>query len=630
MNRAERIGLACALLGALLIRVLLVYSLRDQPYFQTPVVDSASFDRRAVQIAAGDPAADRAFFQDPLYAYFLAAFYTCFGRDLLAVRLLQALLGTFGLWMLFEGVRRLWGWRAGMAALLIGGFSKTLIFFDAMLLKDFLGVIALEGAVLCYALSSRWKWAGLGLCLGVGSLVRGNLLLLVPAAALCLLIQRERRAALLLAAGALLAILPATIRNAVVAGEFVPVTTHAGVNLYIGNNPENASGRYRPPSFLRAATPEAEEEDFRLEAERRLRRPLKPGEVDRYWRGEALSHIAGHPGEFAAVTLKRALMLLSSYEIPDDHDPYFMARFSWILRLPLFTFGLFTLPLAAAGFYLAWQERPRPHLLYVLAGAYAASIAIFFIFGRYRLPLVPLLLAFAGFAVARFPKLLEWRLRAVPRTAAGVFAAVLLVSNLPLPAALAGHRDFRTAHRNLGLYYLEQNHPAEAVTEFEEAARLNPEYLKDPAYVWTLGLACEKAGQAPKAAELFGRAAGLDRESAEAPYRAGLIYFHEGMHTRAAEWLAETLRRDPAFTAAAAPLAEALRRSKQLPEALEVLDAALLRAPKDPALRLARGTLYLELSMWGEAAAEAGVLLQQRPDDPEAKRLLEAARRRAR
>jgi tetratricopeptide (TPR) repeat protein len=623
----ERLGLLAVLAAALALRVLLVLSLRDAPYFDVPIVDAAAFDRWAVRIAAGDPAADRAYFQDPLYAYFLAAFYKIWGRDFLAVRLLQALLGTLGLGLLFEAVRRWKGYRPAFAALVVAAFSKSLLFFDALLLKDFLGVLAMEAALFCLVLERRWKWIALGACLGAGALVRGNFLLLIPAAAVALLCMRDPRGALGVCLGAALAVLPATVRNAVVAGEFAPVTTHAGVNLYIGNNPDNTSGRYRPPPFLSAATPEAEDKDFRAEAERRARRPLSAAEADRWWRDEALSYIAGHPGTFVAVTLKRLLLLVSSHEIPDDHDPYFMARWSWVLRLPLFTFGLFTFPLAAAGLYLAWLEKPKPLLAAALCAVYAASVALFFVFGRYRLPLVPLLASFAGFALVRFLELRAKGFSAVPRRAALVFVAAFLASNVPLPASVAGHRDFRTAHRNLGVYWMEQDRPADAAREFEAAAKLDPDFLVDPAFVWTLGLAYEKAGRAPEAAEAFRNAARLDLRSPEAPYRAGLVYFHEGMHERAVELLRETLRRDPRFAAAALPLAESLRRLRRPDEALEALEVG---ADTDAARRLKRAEIYLDLSMWEPAEQEARAAAELRPGDADVARVLDAARRRQR
>jgi tetratricopeptide (TPR) repeat protein len=626
----ERAGLIGVLAAAFLLRVLLVLSLRGQPYFDTPIVDSAAYDEWAVKIAKESFWGDRAFYQDPLYPYGLGLFYKVFGRDFLWVRIAQAAVGTFGLWMLFEAVRRFLGYRTAIVALVLAAFYKTFLFYDTAILKEFLGAVAIEAALLMWAMDWKYKALAFGAALGVGTLVRGNLLLLAVAAAGFLAVRREWKPAGLVVAGALLCILPATIRNAAVAHDFVLTTSQFGPNLYTGNNPENVTGRYRPPSFLVAGAPEYEEPGFRKEAERIAGHPLKASEIDAYWRGRALSYIGSNFGTFVGVTAKRALMLLNGFEVPDNYNIPFMARFSWVLRAPLFTFGLFVAPLAAAGLYLSWPERGKFAMHYVLLGAYFGSILFFFVFGRYRLPIVPLLIVFAAHAVVKTLELRGVGMTAVPKTAAIVFAVALVLVNLPLPESIGGYRDFRTAHHNLGYYYFTHDRPAEAAAEFESASKLNPELLKDPAFAWRLGEAYEKAGQAPKALEKYRDAVRLDRESPEAPYRVGRLYFDEAMYDRAAEMFAETLRRDPKFPGAAVTLAESFRRLRRFDAALEVLDASSRQLPSDWGLRLKKAEIYRELGMWKETLQAAEDVLRLHPDQPSATQLRDEARKKLR
>ena len=630
MTTRERIGLGVALAGALALRILLVVSLEGKPFFYTPIVDAAAFDRWATDIATRSFIGDHVFFQDPLYAYGLGVFYKVAGHNLLAARIVQAVIGTLGLWMLFEAVRRFLGYRTAIVALAIGALYKTFIFYDAMILKDFLGVVAVEGALLCWSLGSKWRWLAFGATLALGSLVRGNMMLLIVAAAGFLAIRREWKSAGLTLAGALAMIAPVTIRNAAVGGEFVVSTSHFGVNLFIGNNPENTTGRYRPPVFLREATPEFEESDFRLEAERLNHREMKPAEVDRYWRGRAVEYIAGNPGTFLGVTIKRLLMLLSAFEIPDDHNMYFMERFSWVLRLPLVTFGLLVLPLAAAGIYLSWSERDRFAMLYLLLGAYALSIVFFFIFGRYRLPMVPILILFAAHAIVKTAQLVNWRMSAVPKTAAAVFVITAILVNVPLPEAVAGHRDFRVAHRNLGVYYRDDNRPLDAAREFEEAARLNPDYFSDESFVLVLAECYEKGGDVPRALETYRRLLEINTRDPRIPYRAGMIYFGEKLFERATEMFEETVRRDKAFGAAYEPLAESYRRQRKFDQSRDALDRGAAEMPQDWSIRLRRAELYRELSMWKEALASAEEALKLKPGQPQALRLRDEARQRLR
>lgn len=648
MSKREGLVAAGILAAAFLARVLLVLSLRGQPYFDTPIVDSAAYDRWAVEIATRDFWGSRAFYQDPLYPYGLGVFYKIFGRDFLWVRIVQSAIGTAGLWMLFEGTRRLLGVRTALVALVLGAFYKTFLFYDTALLKEFLGAVLIEAAFLAWTFTvppapgespgpkppgkfgGLAAWLGLGAALGLGTLVRGNLLFVAVAAAALRAFRRDWKSALLLLAGAAACILPVTVRNAAVAHDFVLTTAQLGPNLYTGNNPENTTGRYRPPSFLIAGTPEFEETGFRAEAERQSGHPLKASAVDAFWRARALEYIGGHFGTFLAVTAKRFVMLTNSFEVPDNYNLAFMSRFSWVLRLPLFTFGWAVAPLAAAGIYLSWTERRKFEMLHLLLAGYLVSILFFFVFGRYRLPIVPVLIVFAAHAVMRMVQLREWRMRAIPRTAALVFLGALLFVNVPLPASIGGYRDFRTAHYNLGIYYASHDQPALAAREFEDAAKLNPEVRKDPTFLWALGEAYEKSGQTPLALEKYRQAVGIDRQSPEATYRVGRLYFDEKMYERAAEMLAETLRRDSKFTAAAEPLAESYRVMRRFDAALESLEGPARQAPQDWAIRLKRAEIYRDLSMWKETLRAAEEVLSLRPGQPEATRLRDEAKKKLR
>jgi len=287
----------------------------------------------------------------------------------------------------------------------------------------------------------------------------------------------------------------------------------------------------------------------------------------------------------------------------------------------MWSFGIFVAPLAALGLVLSWGERRRFALLYILLGTYVASVLFFFVFDRYRLPLIPILMIFAAYAVAT-----AWQRRSVPKPALIVFAAALLLANVPLPASVGGYRDFRTAHYNLGVYYLTHERPGEAAAEFESAARLQPAFLQDPNFVWKLAQADEAAGKIPQALEKYRDAVRLDPRSAEAAARTGRLYFAEGMYDRAAEFLAEALRRDPAFPDAAGPLAESLRRQRRFDAALESLEGPIDRAPKDWSLRLKRAEIYADIGMWPEALSSAEETLRLQPGQPDAQRIRDAAR----
>lgn len=603
MSRKQRLGLVLLLGLAALVRLLLVVSLEDRPYFYDPVVDSAAYDEWAQEIAHRDAVGARAFYQDPLYPYFLAAIYKTRGRDLLFVRLVQLVVGVAGCWMLFEAARRMSGAPAAFVTLAIAALYKPFAFYDTALLKEFLAVVLVEAALLCWTIERRWSWLGAGLALGLAVLVRANLLLVVLALCGFLALRRRWAPAGWVAAGAVLAIAPVTVRNAIVAKDFVLTTYQFGPNLYIGNHPGNRTGRYVPPPFLTAAAPEFEEREFRAEAERMSRRALRPSEVSSYWTDRTRAEL--DTGRFLRLTVRRLVEYVNAYEVPDNYNYYFLERFSWVLRLPLPGFWL-AAPLAAAGMVFAWRERARWSWLYVFVAVYFASIAPFFVFARYRLPVIPALLLFAGMGAVGLAGKFRW-----PAVAAAVL--VLVQSAIPI-----GPRGFDAAHYNLGLHHYRAGRPAAAAAELEKVA-----HVKNAQWIYLRGLAYEEAARPEKALEAFFEAARLDPSSADAAIHLARAYRAVEALEEAERWYAETIRRSPKSIEARLELGRVRLERKDWAGAMEAFDSVPTWEG-----RLEKARLYARLGMWPAAAEEAGRVLRQVPGHREAAAILEEARRK--
>ena len=78
-------------------------------------------------------------------------------------------------------------------------------------------------------------------------------------------------------------------------------------------------------------------------------------------------------------------------EISDNQDQYLMQRFSRVLRLPLLGFGIVAL-LGLVSALLGWSRSRDVRVLAAFVALYCASIVVFFLFSRYRLPVVPFIL----------------------------------------------------------------------------------------------------------------------------------------------------------------------------------------------------------------------------------------------
>src|SRR6185436_2209149 len=85
-------------------------------------------------------------------------------------------------------------------------------------------------------------------------------------------------------------------------------------------------------------------------------------------------------------------------------------------------------PLAVLGLLLTWPLRSRLWVFYAMTLAYAASVLAFYVFARYRYPLVPLLIVFAAGGLATLPRVRLQAQLLVPVAAAAVFANWPLLS----------------------------------------------------------------------------------------------------------------------------------------------------------------------------------------------------------
>lgn len=449
---SRRALLVLALLAALVrVGFELAVTADDGPagLLQTHLVgDERAYDAFARRVASGTLQRERAFYQEPLYAWLLGQIYrvapppdagtslaiphapvhraVVWGQHLLgvAVVLLTATLGA-----------RAGGRRVGLLAGLMAAVSGPLVFHESMLLKETLSLVLLLAALhlwLDVLAGATWRRvAVLGLLLGASVLLRGNLYLLLGLVTASLLIPlgTERRrigAAALLVGAALLAMSPATIHNLTRPVPDAVLTTYqAGTNAVIGQ-PDSGDPRlgviYEP---LRAGRGDAlhEEDDAVALAEAAAGRRLTGAEISRHWWSEVRRRVAARP----LVTLERTLLKLAHLphgrEVVDVKDWAFLApTVPWLgtWASDLWILG----PWAVVGFLvLPWRRRPGWMVARAGVGVIAASLALFYVMGRYRLGALPCLWVLAAGAIDA--GILAWRAGGAARRAAVVVLALL-------------------------------------------------------------------------------------------------------------------------------------------------------------------------------------------------------------
>lgn len=486
MGSRERLGIALVFGAALTLRVLHVLALqRHDPFFDAPAVDALMYHQWAQRIAEGDWLGDQVFLNGPLYPYALGALYALAGPSLWVAKLAQAVLGAVDCVLVWWLGRRLFDPRVGLLAAAMLALYRMHLFFEGTLVVanlqttlTLLGVIAAVAA----AERDRWlPWLGVGALVGLSALARPTALLFGGGLGLGLLLgvcsrgpwKRRAGLALALALGVAAAISPATIRNAVVGGDFVLVTSAGGMNLYAGNNP-SATGTFRVPRIFPqylADDPWEQRAVYQRGAEQVEGRSLRPSEVSRFWRNAALRWIRHDPAGWGRLMLRKLRLAVNAFEPWNIRTVTLSREFSWVLALPLLGFGWLA-PLAFAG--LCWSARDWRRLFaaHVAIASIGATLLLFFVLARYRLPAVPLLAIFAAFAVfhaAALGRQRRWRGLAAM---AAVIAASAAIVNVP-----AAREDLTVAYYNLGNRYKATGQWELALDAYGEAIRRNPSYL---------------------------------------------------------------------------------------------------------------------------------------------------------
>jgi 4-amino-4-deoxy-L-arabinose transferase-like glycosyltransferase len=497
--RSERwIGAAIFALALALRLAHLQQVVANDPFYTQPSVDSLVYREWAMRIAGGDWLGSEPFFLSPLYAYVLGVLYSAFGASHFAPLALNALLGAAMVWLVYRLGLRLFDQRVALVAAALAATYRMEIFYEGAALVETLQTFLTAALALTSVAAPERpalaRWAGVGALVGVSALARQNALLFAPLlAALAftpLVAERAlaRRAAIAAAllAGAALVVLPATVRNYAVSGDVVLVNSTGGILMYTGWNPE-ATGVYTVPSILPRALaddPIEQKNAYRWLAEQRTGRKLAPSEVSTYWRGEALRFALENPAHALRLALWKGRLFWSAFEAWDNRSFTVSRPTSWVLRLSPVSFALVA-PLALLGIALTLGRWRKLVPLYSIVLVHFVTAVLFIALSRYRIPVLPALVLFAG---AGLVGAFDLRARAWPRAAvaAGVLAAAALLVNFRTP-----EEHLEMAHFNLGNAYNELGRYDKAVESYFESLKLDPGYIS----TWNnLALTYERSG----------------------------------------------------------------------------------------------------------------------------------------
>jgi len=461
----------------------------------------------------------------------------------------------------------------------------------------------------------RW-WAVLGLAAGALALTRENALVLIAVLGAWVWFaapvpRRGRTHALMTFAAAVgLVLAPVAARNFAVSGELYLTTSQFGSNLYIGNN-AGADGSYQPLRFGRGS-PEFERADAIELAERATGRPLTPAEVSSYWTGRAVAFVRDQPAAWLALMVRKAALLVNASEAIDTESQESYAEWSWPLSLLgwLTHFGVLV-PLAVVGAWATWGDRRRLWVFYAMILALAASTVAFYVFARYRYPLVPMLALFAAAGLRALPGLLTTRPQAQVLGLAVGTLAVAGLCHLPL---LSATRSRAITETNLGTALYEAGRLDEAAARYRRAIEIQPDYV--PAFN-NLGVTLRASGKTDDAIQTYRDGLALRNDYPDLHYNLAnaLIAIHRP--DEAAEHLRQAAAGTPDSAGVHNNLGTALAEQGRFADAAVEFERAVLLEPASARARRNLGNALAELGRHDEAVAHLTEAAALGPGDPE-------------
>ena len=394
-------------------------------FFGVLILDEVFYDLVAMRLATGEPITDvNPGFRSLLYPALVATcrwlggeywlFLTLAAQHALGVA--TSVLVAFYAGKLFQ--RRTAALFAGVLYSLAGPplFYESRLLITTLFTFLVVALLVVLGGCSTHAINAAGlrRWAAAGALLAVAAQARPNALVYLLALPLVVSVGSPRRTGrwrghlpwLTAVAGCLAALVAIATLQTPIVGDFRLLPTAGGVNLYLGN--ERGADGMVPRQDRHAVYGDVYRDSVQLfaaeEFEREKGRNGTPREVSRYWVARTASEFAADPLGRLALLGRKAWLLIWPAEVPNNLGFEFVAAHESEILGWLPVRWIWLLPLATAGAWIAYRrcsdrERFRLACLVSLGGLHALTVIAFFVAGRFRIPLWPLVSILAAGAL---------------------------------------------------------------------------------------------------------------------------------------------------------------------------------------------------------------------------------------
>lgn len=603
---------------ALLLRFLHIQEIIETPLYHGLALDSEQFQSLAVKILQGDFLDEDFSYLSPLYPGFLSVVYGLFGLHNLPVLLFQSFLDAFNCLLLYDLGTRIFDRRTGLLASLVYALYGVSIFYSGLVLSTSLILFLLLISVTLMIRGmerSPFSFFWPGLLFGLVLLGRSNAILLAPVFVFWFLGILHRRTRARVAVQGLLFFLLGTMvftglstaRNVLSAGRVSPFSAHGGINFFIGNNPE-ANGGFMSIEGISWRPIQQSKDAVRI-AEREAGRTLEPDEASLYWLKRGLNYLWTEPGDALRLYARKAALFWRHEEIPLNISYPLCRSFSWVLQLPLFSFGLIA-PFGLMGVALARRRDPAVALLQLCVVGYMVSVVAFYVSARYRLPAVPFLVLLGSAALFRIAD--GFRHRSFRPAFISILIGLLLWIGINLESSHFKLADPMIAlhHYNVGVRYRKMGQEEKAEEELRTSLSLNPGFALTHKQLGELLLS---SGNKREAEKHLLAAVRIQPDLTETHLALGSLWQAEGKRERALAHYAQALKIRPDFPEAHNNMGNVLAAEGKWEEALRHYHEALRLRPRSGSVHRNLGDAFAAMGKHEKALSHYQAAIQIDP-----------------
>ncbi len=592
---------AILVLAGIIRGIFLLFYYYDEQWDQL-LVDSLFHNYWAQSIANGNVIGQEAFFRAPFYIYLLGGLYAVFGNSIFIARIFGFLIGILSVYVTGRIAFKLFGKKTAVFAALIHAVYPIAIYFESELLVDGLFTFLFELSILCFLNAMKTKatrWYVLtGLILGLAVMTKPTILALVPIYIIWLFISNRNliksfSQSIMLIGSLLIIILPITVRNLMVAEDFVLISSSGGINFYIGNNAtaDGSSASMPPPLGHNWQI-----KDINYIAENETGRELKASEISNFWYNKGIDWITENKISFLKLYVHKLYLCFNNLEISNNRDLRIFFDNNPVLKLIPVNFALILALVAIALFFLIIKREMNSQIQFVLIQifAYLLLISLFFINARFRLPVVPLMIIFASYGFTYLLNI-DKRIKSLKIHLIALIVGIVTFVFSYFPSPQAQSINISGGLFNQGNYYLYKSDYKRAINLYKQLLKYNAQF---PDAYLNLGVAYLRQGNGDSAEYYFRREMELFPNRADGYANIASLYLINGKHLSSVEFADSALALKPYHTEA---ILIKMRNQAILYDTLglqKTIKEALISASEISRIRLEAGLIYSNWQMY--------------------------------